>query len=113
MAGTVDLMGSFGTHDLQQARDERLVRDLKSPANDHKKMQESARAFESLLIGKWLEAAESSLATVPGGTEEEEGDGSVKQLSQIGTQAMAESISANGGFGIAKMLLSSIEKSAK
>ena len=111
MADLLNLTGVAGTQDWQRAQDDRAVSDLKHPTADNpKKMQASARAFESLLIGKWLEAAEQSLGTVPGGTEEEQEDGSVKQLSSLGTQSLAESISAHGGFGIAKMLLASIKE---
>lgn len=101
-------------NDWQRAQDDRTVSDLKHPApNNPKRMQDSARAFESLLIGKWLEAAEQSLGTIPGGAEDGQEDGSMKQLSSLGTQSLAESITANGGFGIAKMLLASVKQPAK
>lgn len=114
MSDTLELTGAAGMHDWQRARDQRTVNDLKHPSSDDpKRIQDSARAFESLLIGKWLEAAEESLATVPGGVEDGQEDGSVKQLSAMGMQSLAESITARGGFGIAKLLLASVKETAK
>ena len=114
MTDALNLTGAAGMNDWQRAQDDRTVRDLKHPAPDNpKRMQDSARAFESLLIGKWLESAEQSLATVPGGGEDSQEDGSLKQLSALGTQSLAESITANGGFGIAKMLLASVKGNGK
>ena len=108
MPDPLGLTGTVGLHDWQRSRDERAVADLKSPgAAGDKKVAESARAFESLLIGKWLEAAEESLATVPGGDPDQE-EGALHQFSVLGMQSLAESVTAGGGFGIAKLLLKSL-----
>jgi Rod binding domain-containing protein len=110
MGDAINLTGAAGFENWQQSKNDRAVRDLKHPSADNpKRLQDSARAFESLLIGKWLVAAEASLATVPGGSEDPQEDGSVKQLSALGTQALAESITASGGLGIARMLLKSVK----
>ena len=112
MSDFVDLRAA-GMQDWKQAQDERALHALKhSGGGNPQRLQDSARAFESLLIGKWLEAAEQSLGTVPGGSEDGQEDGSVKQLSALGTQSLAENITASGGLGIAKMLLKAMEKSS-
>jgi len=110
MSDSFGLAITTGIHDLQRTRDEQAIRDLQTPSGDSAKIGQSARAFESLLIGKWLEAAEESLATVPGGDPMEEQDhGALHQFSALGMQSLAESLSADGGLGIAKLLTRSLE----
>jgi len=110
MPDALGLISTNGLHDLQRTHDEQAIRDLQSSSSGHpKKIAQSARAFESLLIGKWLEAAEESLATVPGGDPDEQEQGALHQFSALGMQSLAESISAAGGLGIAKMLTQHLE----
>jgi Rod binding domain-containing protein len=104
---------TLADRDWQFAAGERNLHDLKgSSAKNDKRVADSAKAFESLLIGKWLEAAEDSLATVPGGTEDEQNDNPLKQFSSLAIQSLAEGISGSGGFGISRILMKGLEKSA-
>jgi Rod binding domain-containing protein len=105
MGDVVGINPGINVQDWQRSGEERAIGDLKNHVpNDPKRIADSARSFESLLIGKWLEAAETSLATVPGGTEDEQNDETVKQYSSLAVQALAGNISASGGIGIARMI---------
>jgi Rod binding domain-containing protein len=72
------------------------------PANG--KVEKAAQDFESMLLNQWLQQARESFASVPGGSEDEDGDTSLSQLQEIGMQALATAVTKSGGIGIAKML---------
>jgi Rod binding domain-containing protein len=94
----------------QSATDDRSLNDLKHPSGkDGKRIADSARAFESLLLGKWLEAAEESLGTVPGGTEEDQESNPIKQFSALAVQSLAQGITGAGGIGISNLLIKGLE----
>ena len=113
MGDIFSLTSGIEPQDWQRSREGQTISDLKNGAgSDHKRISESAHAFESLLISKWLEAAENSLAKVPGGSEDGSEDQSVKQYSGIAVQALASSISSGGGIGLAPMLEKALERNA-
>ncbi len=60
----------------------------------------AARDFEASLIASLLESMEKTLATLPG----EQGLAGADDYNYMGTQALAQSISAHGGFGLAALI---------
>ena len=71
--------------------------------NEQAKIEKSSKDFESILLGSWLQQAEQSFATVPGGDGDDE-DAGKDQFQGIAMQALAGSLTASGGIGIAKMI---------
>jgi Rod binding domain-containing protein len=77
------------------------------------KIDKAGHDFESILLGSWLSQAEQSFAKVPGGDGQDEDDDSGKdQFQGIAMQALAGSLTASGGIGIAKMITSNLHKAA-
>ena len=68
------------------------------------KIEKAGKDFESILLGSWLTQAEQSFAKVPGGDGEDDDDSSKDQFQGIAMQALAGSLTASGGIGIAKMI---------
>ncbi len=68
------------------------------------KIAKAGKDFESILLGSWLQQAEQSFAKVPGGDGEGDDDSSKDQFQGIAMQALAGSLTASGGIGIAKMI---------
>jgi Rod binding domain-containing protein len=80
---------------------------------DTEKITRSASDFESILLASWLQSAEKSFATVPGGDpENENSDPGRGQFQDFGVQAVAKALTKAGGIGIAGMIASSLEKSS-
>lgn len=77
----------------------------------HAKVAKAGKDFESILLGNWLQGAEESFAKVPGGDEEDDDAGS-GQFQGIAMQALAGSLTASGGIGIAKMITRSLQDHA-
>ncbi|HEY0786910.1 MAG TPA: rod-binding protein [Acidobacteriaceae bacterium] len=88
-----------------------VVRGVARPTADAK-IEKSAHDFESILLGSWLEQAEQSFATVPGGDGEDEDTGK-GQFQGIAMQALAGSLTRSGGIGIAKMIAQHLHASAE
>lgn len=83
------------------------------PARDTEaKTLKAGKDFESILLGNWLQQAEQSFATVPGGDGQEDEDAGKDQFQGIAMQALAGSLTASGGIGIAKMITSSLHARA-
>ncbi len=77
----------------------------------HAKIDKAGKDFESILLGNWLQGAEESFAKVPGGDGEDDDAGS-GQFQGIAMQALAGSLTASGGIGIAKMITRSLQERA-
>ncbi len=92
---------------LQQA--ESTARADRTPAA-HEKTMKAGKDFESILLGSWLQQAEQSFAKVPGGDGEEDEDSGKDQFQGIAMQALAGSLTASGGIGIAKMITKYLQK---
>ena len=72
----------------------------------HAKIAKAGKDFESILLGNWLQGAEESFAKVPGGDGEDDDAG---QFQGIAMQALAGSLTASGGIGIARMITRSLQ----
>ena len=92
--------------DLNQARSAQALRVLKGQTQntDDGKIDKAARDFESILLGEWLEKAEKSFATLPGGDPSENADPGHDQFQSIGCQFLSGALSKAGGIGIAAMI---------
>ena len=69
-----------------------------------------AREFESILLGQWLQAAETSFGDVPGGTDDH--DAGDDQFKSFAVQQLARKLTDSGGLGIAAIVGRALEKSA-
>jgi len=76
------------------------------------KIQKAGNDFESILLGSWLQQAEQSFATVPGGDGEDDGESGRDQFQGIAMQALAGSLTKSGGIGIAKMITQHLHSAA-
>ena len=79
-------------------------------SGDHDKIEHAAKQFESILLASWLEQAEKSFATVPGGEDDENADPGKNNFQGFAMQAVAMSITNAGGIGIAPMIVRGLEK---
>jgi Rod binding domain-containing protein len=92
--------------DLNQAKSAQALRVLKGQTQnaDAGKIDKAARDFESILLGEWLEKAEKSFATLPGGDPSENTDPGHDQFQSLGCQFLSGALSKAGGIGIAAMI---------
>jgi Rod binding domain-containing protein len=82
-------------------------------ASQDEKIETSAKQFESILLASWMQAAEKSFATVPGGDPDEEAqDPGKNQFQQFAMQSVATALVNAGGIGIAPMVAAGLRKSA-
>jgi Rod binding domain-containing protein len=79
-----------------------------SSGTENAKIEKSAKDFESILLGSWLQQAEKSFGSLPGGDDEE--DSGKDQYMSIAMESMGTSMTAAGGIGIAKMISKSLHK---
>jgi Rod binding domain-containing protein len=86
-------------------------------ANDQSeeaKIDKSAKDFESILLGNWLQQAEESIAKVPGTDDEEDDDSSSTQMqSEMAMRPLGDAMAASGGIGIAKMIATQLRETAE
>ena len=70
----------------------------------------AAQEFESILLGQWLQAAESSFGSAPGGPDDADTGG--EQIQGFAVQRLAVQLAASGGVGIAQLLQDALTKSS-
>lgn len=80
-------------------------------ANEDRKIDKSARDFESILLSNLLEQSEKTFAAVPGEDDDDEDSGK-EQYQGIAMQSLGAAMSASGGIGIAKMIAAHLHKAA-
>lgn len=104
---------SLTAQSLEEARSKMAVRNLRTDIHDkqkQEKIEKSARDFESILIGQWLDQAEKSFATVPGDDPDKKNqDVGQDQMRSIAFHALADGLTKAGGIGIAKMIEKHLE----
>jgi Rod binding domain-containing protein len=95
-----------GSSGLTQAKGDLAIQRLRNPATKESpsKIDKAAHDFESILVGQWLEKAEKSFASVPGGDPDRDQDSGHDQFQSIACEFMAQGLSKSGGFGIAAMI---------
>lgn len=89
---------------------DKLLHQTRTPSTENAKIDKSASDFESILLGSWLQQAEQSFASLPGGDGDEDGDSGKDQFQGIAMQALGTSLTASGGIGIAKMIAKNLHK---
>ena len=83
-----------------------------SAATENSKIEKSAKDFESILLGSWLQQAEQSFGSLPGGDDDEDADAGKEQFQGMAMQSLGNSMTAAGGIGIAKMIAKQLHKAA-
>ena len=91
---------------------DKLLRHSGSAPVENSKIEKSAKDFESILLGSWLQQAEQSFGSLPGGDDDEDADAGKDQLHGIAMQSLGSSMTAAGGIGIAKMISAQLHKAA-
>jgi Rod binding domain-containing protein len=79
-----------------------------TPSPLNKNAAEASQEFESVLLGQWLQGAESSFGSMPGDQDDDAGD---SQMREFATQHLATELSRSGGIGIAKIVEGALIKS--
>jgi len=87
-----------------------LLHQASPSATVNAKIEKSAKDFESILLGSWLQQAQQSFGSLPGGDDEEDADSGKDQFQSIAMQSLGASLTASGGIGIAKMIAKSLHK---
>lgn len=78
-----------------------------SPATDYdRKIAKAARDFEAVLLDSLLGKLEHTFSSLPG----KEADAVSDNYQSLGMQALASSLAAKGGLGIADMIVKSLAK---
>lgn len=88
---------------------DKLLHQTASSDKDNSKIEKSAKDFESILLGSWLQQTEQSFGSLPG-AEDDDADSGKDQYAGIAMQALGASMTAAGGIGIAKMVSKSLHK---
>ena len=88
----------------------KLLHQAPAPGAENAKIEKSAKDFESILLGSWLQQAEQSFASLPGGDGDDDADSGKDQFQGIAMQSLGASLTASGGIGIAKMIAKSLHK---
>jgi len=79
---------------------------------ENRKIDKSAKDFESLLLGSWLQKAYESFGSLPGDDSGDELGAGSEQFQGIAMQGLASSITNAGGIGIAKIMADHLRKAA-
>jgi Rod binding domain-containing protein len=90
---------------------DKVLRHPGSAAAENSKIEKSAKDFESILLGSWLQQAEQSFGSLPGG-DDDDADPGKEQFQGIAMQSLGSSMTAAGGIGIAKMIAKQLHKAA-
>jgi peptidoglycan hydrolase FlgJ len=80
-------------------------------AAKHKQLVDAAQQFEAMFLKEMLKP----MSAKEDGSEKDDGDdkaGDTSTYQSLGVEAMAKAVSAAGGLGIAKRIVSSVEKEA-
>jgi len=103
VASSADLVQRHETPAIQKSTS------LKKPTDDAK-IDKSSQQFEAILVGTWLNEAQQSFATVPGGDTDRDSGG--EQMMSLGVQSLSTSLAASGGLGIGKMVAKAMHAAA-
>lgn len=89
---------------------DQVIRKVTSASTENAKIEKSAKDFESILLGSWLQQAEQSFGSLPGGDDGDDADSGKDQFQGIAMQSLGASMTASGGIGIAKMISKQLHK---
>ncbi len=111
--GTSSGFGAMGAStNLLQLQEDRIVQKGASPKKmtDDAKIDKGAQQFEAILVGTWLNEAQQSFASVPGGDTDRDAGGD--QMMSLGVQSLSTALAASGGIGIGKMIAKAMHAAA-
>jgi Rod binding domain-containing protein len=91
---------------------DKLLRHPGSATMENSKIEKSAKDFESILLGSWLQQAEQSFASLPGGDDDGDEDAGKEQFQGMAMQSLGTSMTAAGGIGITRMISKQLHKAA-
>lgn len=91
-------------------RADEVMRQAGSVTTANTKIEKSAKDFESILLGSWLQQAEQSFGSLPGGDDDDDADAGKEQFQGMAMQSLGASMTAAGGIGIAKMISKQLHK---
>lgn len=96
-----------------QARATQVSRNLRTQGTgDGDSVAKSAREFEAVLLGRWLEEAQKTFASVPGADPDKDMDPGSDNYRSLALQGVATNIANSGGIGIASMLVKYLNRTA-
>ncbi len=110
--GTSSGVGSLAAAtNLLQLQEARVVqKGATQKLTDGAKIDKSSQQFEAILVGTWLNEAQQSFASVPGGDTDRDAGGD--QMMSLGVQSLSTSMAASGGLGIGKMIAKAMHAAA-
>jgi Rod binding domain-containing protein len=91
---------------------DKFLRHPEAAATENNKIEKSAKDFEAILLSNWLQQAEQSFGSVPGGDDEDDADPGKDQLQSMAMQSLGTAMTAAGGIGIARMISTQLHKVA-
>jgi len=96
---------------LSQARESGMLQQVNGDEKngDKARIEKASQQFEAMLLGTWLKEAEKSFSSLPGSDSD---DATKDQMMSFGVQSLAQSMAANGGIGIGKMIAQAMEAAA-
>jgi Rod binding domain-containing protein len=94
-----------------ESRASQLLQQTESNESKNNKIDKSAKDFESLLLTSWLQGAQESFASVPGGDEDAGADPGSGQLQGLAMQSLGAALTASGGIGLAHSIAQLLHKS--
>src|SRR5271168_5257415 len=91
---------------------DKVLRHPAGAATESNKIEKSAKDFEAILLSSWLQQAEQSFGSVPGGDDDDDADPAKDQLQGIAMQSLGNAMTAAGGIGIARMIATQLHKTS-
>ena len=91
---------------------DKVLRHPDAASTENAKIEKSAKDFESILLGSWLQQAEQSFASLPGADDDGDADAGKEQFQGIAMQSLGEAMAAAGGIGIARIIAKQLHKAA-
>jgi len=65
-----------------------VIRQATSTRTENTKIEKSAKDFESILLGTWLQQAEQSFGSLPGGDDDDDADSGKDQFQGMAMQSL-------------------------
>jgi Rod binding domain-containing protein len=91
---------------------DKVLRHPDLASTENSKIEKSAKDFESILLGSWLQQAEQSFGSLPGGDDDADADAGKEQFQGMAMRSLGDAMTAAGGIGIAKLIAKHLHKAA-
>jgi Rod binding domain-containing protein len=106
VSGTFNGLFSSADFDLARAREARVLT-AGGPSGSsigRSRLEKAAKEFESILLNQWLEKSREGLASVPGGSGDEDDEIGGGEMINLGLQSISTALTNSGGMGIARFI---------